>query len=331
VSAQIRDKDGDVSTYTGSAEIRSVAPTATPVVPATAVPEGSSFTVSLANPADASSRDTAAGFSYAFDCSAGYGPAASTASAACTAVDDPSAAVKAQITDKDGASTEYALTVPVANVAPAVTLTTAPPVLQVGGSVALAATFTDPGVRDTHTCAVAWGDGTTSAGTVTESGGNGSCAASHSYAAPTVGTITVTVTDKDGGNGSNTLPVVVGDPNGGFVTGGGTLDTTTFGLNAKYSKGALKGTLDLGDFRATSLDWLAVAGTRAEFHGAGTLAGRPGYTFQALAADESPKALRVAIWDATGAVAFDNAPGTSWDLASARPPAITTGSIQVHH
>lgn len=331
VSAQIRDKDGGVTTYTGSAEIRSVAPRATPVVPATAVPEGSTFTVSLASPTDSSSRDAAAGFTYAFDCGAGYGPAASTASAICAAVDDPSAAVKARITDKDGASTEYPLTVPVSNVEPTLTLSTAPPVLQVGDTVGVAGTFTDPGARDTHTCALEWDDGSTSPGTVTESGGNGSCAASHTYTTPTVGTIAVTVTDKDGGTATQTLQVVVGDPDGGFVTGGGTLGNASFNLNAKYQKGVLKGTLVLGDFVATSFDWLAVAATRAELHGAGTLDGVPGYTFQALAADESPKALRVAIWDAAGAVVYDNAPGTPWDLARASPPAITSGSVQVHH
>src|SRR5262249_47050080 len=51
-----------------------------------------------------------------------------------------------------------------------------------GQSLAYTATFTDVAPGDTHTAVIAWGDGTTSAGVVTESGGSGTVTASHTYA-----------------------------------------------------------------------------------------------------------------------------------------------------
>jgi hypothetical protein len=335
VVAQVRDKDGGVSSYTGSVDVRSVAPTATLVAPGASVLEGSKFTVALTAPADPSARDLVAGFTYAFDCGAGYGLAASTASALCPAVDNPSVNVRARIIDKDGAATEYAVAVRVANVAPSVTLTS-PGLGAAGVPVGLAASFTDPGVRDSHTCSVAWGDGATTVGAVTEAGGNGTCAASHAYSSATVTTATLTLTDKDGGAGNASVQVVVVDQAAGFVTGNGWVTAgaqrVTFLLDAKYRKGALSGNVDLqtpaGALHATDLVWLVVAGSRAELRGAATLDGRSGFTFQ-LVGDDSPRAFRVAIWNGTSLV-YDSVPGAPWDLVSARPQPLGGGSIQVH-
>jgi hypothetical protein len=335
VVAQVRDKDGGVSSYTGSVDVRSVAPTATLVAPGEPVAEGSNFTIALTAPADPSARDLVAGFTYAFDCGAGYGLPASTASALCPAVDNPSANVRAKIIDKDGATTEYVLAVRVSNVAPSVTLTS-PGLGAAGVPVGLAASFTDPGVRDSHTCSVAWGDGATTVGAVTEAGGNGTCAASHAYSSATVTTATLTLTDKDGGAGSASVQVVVVDPAAGFLTGNGWVTAgvqrVTFLLDAKYRKGALNGNVDVqtptGALHATDLLWLVVAGSRAELHGAATLDGRSGFTFQ-LVGDDSPRAFRVAIWNGTSLV-YDSVPGAPWDLATARPQPLGGGSIQVH-
>jgi hypothetical protein len=335
VVAAVRDKDGAVTSYTGTVDVRSVAPTATLVTPSDAVAEGSKFTVALTAPVDPSTRDVVAGFTYAFDCGAGYGPAASTASALCAAVDNPSANVRAGIIDKDGAATEYAVAVRVANVAPSVTLT-APPVGSAGVPIALAASFTDPGVLDSHTCSVAWGDGATSAGSVTEQSGNGTCAVSHVYSSATVTTATLTIADKDGGSAGAATQVVVVDQSAGFVTGSGWVavggQRVSFSLDAKYRKGALTGNVDVqtpaGSLHATDLQWLVVAGSRAELHGVATLDGRTGFTFQ-IVGDDSPKAFRVGIWNGASLV-YDSVPGAPWDLGSARPQALGGGSIQVH-
>ena len=336
VVAQVRDKDGAVTSYTGTVTVRSVAPTATLLTPADPVAEGSRFTVALSAPADPSVRDVVAGFTYAFDCGAGYGPAATTASALCTAVDNPSAGVRAKIIDKDGGATEYTAAVRVANVSPSVTLT-APGAGSAGVPVALAGSFTDPGIRDTHTCSVAWGDGATSTGAVTEQGGNGTCAASHAYSVATVTTAKLTITDKDGGSGSATTQLVVVDQSAGFITGSGWVvagsQRVTFALDAKYKKGGvLNGNVDVqtpaGSLHATDLQWLVVAASRAELRGAATLDGRAGYTFQ-IVGDDSPKAFRVGIWNGASLV-YDSVPGAPWDLSAARPQPLGGGSIQVH-
>ena len=113
--------------------------------------------------------------------------------------------------------------------------------------------FTDPDKLDTHTAVWNWGDGTTSAGTVTEGNGAGTVAGSHVYAAPGVYRVTVTVSDAYDNSGQAVYEyVVVYDPNAGFVTGGGWIDSpagayaadpalagkATFGFVAKYQKGA---------------------------------------------------------------------------------------------
>ena len=93
-------------------------------------------------------------------------------------------------------------------------------------AVTASASFSDANVQDTHTAQWSWGDSATSFGTVTEANGSGSVSGSHTYAAAGVYKVGLTVTDKGGGTGTATFQyVVVYDPNGGFVTGGGWIDS----------------------------------------------------------------------------------------------------------
>jgi hypothetical protein len=92
--------------------IHNVAPTATFNAPASA-PAGFAFTVSLSSPHDPSAADTAAGFTYAFDCGSGYGAFASASSASCPTTDTGTRSVGGKIRDKDGGVTEYRATVQV--------------------------------------------------------------------------------------------------------------------------------------------------------------------------------------------------------------------------
>lgn len=120
------------------------------------------------------------------------------------------------VTDDDGASGSLGAIAAVANVAPTV-LTASSENGTEGQLLAFTGTFFDPGVGKTHTALIAWGDGTTSVGTVVETNGWGTVTGSHTYAEEGTYTITLTVTDNHGASGSlgataaiaNATPVVV--------------------------------------------------------------------------------------------------------------------------
>ena len=88
---------------------------------------------------------------------------------------------------------------------------------------------------------------------MTESGGSGSVQNTHTYTTPGVYTITLTVNNSDGTTSTTQYSFVVAyDPNGGFVTGSGWINSpqgaysvnpsltgkATFGFNSKYQQGA---------------------------------------------------------------------------------------------
>lgn len=92
--------------------------------------------------------------------------------------------------------------VTVANAAPVVTIT-APAneiLVPTGSTVDFAADFTDAGANDTHTCTLDVGAGTVTGGT---------CTASHQFTTSGTYDVVVTVTDDDGGAGTDTVRVVV--------------------------------------------------------------------------------------------------------------------------
>ena len=158
------------------------------------------------------------------------------------------------VTDDDGGVGTNSTTISVSNVVPTLSAITAPVApVAVTSAVNVSATFTDPGMLDTHAALIEWGDGTSSAGSITEANGSGSVTGSHTYSAAGVYTITITLTDTDGGVDSETFQyVVVYDPSAGFVTGGGWITSpagayaadpiltgkATFGFVSKYQKGA---------------------------------------------------------------------------------------------
>jgi hypothetical protein len=72
VEGKIRDKDGGETEYTAAVTIHNVPPTATFNAP-TYVIAGDDFELSLTDPFDPSPVDTAAGFTYEFDCGDGAG------------------------------------------------------------------------------------------------------------------------------------------------------------------------------------------------------------------------------------------------------------------
>ncbi len=264
------------------------------------------------------------------------------------------------VTDSKGASSQCAATVTVNNPAPTVTINSpaSGAVFAVGTPVNFAGSFTDnPG---THTATWMF-DAHTQAGTVNEM--TGAVGASYTFTTPGVYKVKLTVDDGCGGSGMATTVggfdamVVVYDPNGGFVTGGGWINSpadaypanpsltgkANFGFVSKYQPGA---TIPTGqtefqfkiaglNFQSASYDWLVVAGARAQYKGSGTINGGGNYGFILTAIDGQISGgggadkFRIKIWDkGTGDIVYDNQIGA--DDGANPNTALGGGSIVIH-
>ncbi|HEY0737830.1 MAG TPA: PKD domain-containing protein [Herpetosiphonaceae bacterium] len=344
VKAKISDKDGGTTEYVAEVTINNVAPVAT-FTASSPVNEGSPIVLTLSAPSDPSSVDTAAGFSYAFDCGNGYGATSSTATASCTTNDNGLRTVRAKISDKDGGTTEYSAQVTINNVAPVVGPITAPTTsVAMNTTINVSAPFSDPGTADTHTAVIDWGNNTTSAGTVTynPATGTGTVQASYAYPAPGIYTVKITVTDDDGDSGSALFRyVVVYDPNlqgnavhgrakftspvGAYVANPTLTGDATAGLNGNYSN--LPPTtlvFSLGNlmFSSTAYDWIVVVGAKGQYQGSGTINGQGNYGFMVAVIDgalkgdgNAPDMMRIRIWDKNNgnAVVYDTQMGAAFD------------------
>jgi hypothetical protein len=113
-----------------------------------------------------------------------------------------------KVTDSFGDIDSATSTVTVANVAPTVATPTVAPSPAEGVPLAVSATFSDPGANDgPFTCEVQYGDGSSPVAGIVA--GTTCTGPAHAYADDATYTILVTVTDKDGGMGSNTVSVDV--------------------------------------------------------------------------------------------------------------------------
>ena len=106
VRVQVTDDIGQTATSEVIVTVRNVPPTATFAPPASSF-AGFPFTLSLSDASDPSTADTAAGFTYAFDCGSGYGSFGPSATVSCPTGDVDTRSVAAEIRDKNGDMTEY--------------------------------------------------------------------------------------------------------------------------------------------------------------------------------------------------------------------------------
>jgi PKD repeat protein len=266
----------------------------------------------------------------------------------------------ATLSVSNGTATSTATTTAIIlNVAPIVGAIAAPVApVQVNTTITASASFTDPGMLDTHTAVFSWGDGTSSAAAVTETSSSGSASGTHVYAATGVYAITLTVSDNDGGNTQSFFEfAVVFDPTAGFVTGSGWISSpagayaadvslsgrATFGFVSSYQKGATvpsgntRFQFHAGDFnfRSTAYDWLVIAGPQAKFKGSGTINGEGDFAFLISAVDgdvnggSGTDKFRIKVWNkVTGGVIYDNQTGAAENAAATT--VVEAGNISIH-
>ena len=108
ITARVADTHGAEGEDSVGVSVRNVAPSASFSAPPIASP-GQAFAISFSEARDPSGADTAAGFTYAFDCGTGSGFTASGASNSATCIAGASAnqIVRGRIADKDGGMQEY--------------------------------------------------------------------------------------------------------------------------------------------------------------------------------------------------------------------------------
>lgn len=265
-------------------------------------------------------------------------------------------------TDAAGNAAYCHQTVTVTNPAPVVTITGPPTgsVYAVNTPISFTGSFTDnPG--GTHMATWTF-DTLTTAGTVNET--TGEVTGSYTFTAAGVYKVTLTVTDGCGGMGSAStigeldLLVVIYDPNGGWVTGGGWINSpagayvpnlsltgkANFGFVSKYQNGQSVPTgntefhFKAGDlkFKSTSYEWMVISGgKKAQYKGFGTINGSGNYRFMLTAIDgQQPGGggadkFRIRIWSDAGGLVYDNQMN---DPDSNDPTTVLGGgSIQIHH
>ena len=210
---------------------------------------------------------------------------------------------------------------------------------------------------DTHNATIAWDDGNFTIIDIPD--GDRTVNSTHNYSKAGVYTINLTIKDDDAGNDSMIFQyIVVYDSSGGFVTGGGWIDSpegaytpdpnltgkANFGFVSKYKKGQQNpiGNTEFQfhaadmNFHSDSYGWLVIAGHKAMYKGNGTINGTGNYGFMISAIDEklTPSTdvdmFRIKIWDKDNndTVIYDNQLGDDEDEDPTTE--IAGGQIVIH-
>jgi hypothetical protein len=185
----------------------------------------------------------------------------------------------------------------------------------------------------------------------------------YSFSTAGVYLVSLTINNSCGGNGQTntinglTAMVVVYDPEGGFVTGGGWINSplgaytpnpslmgrASFGFTSKYQRGA---TVPTGNtefqfrvadfnFKSTNYDWLVVGGAKAQYKGSGTINDSGNFGFMLTAIDGQVNGgggtdkFRIKVWNkSSGVIIYDNQLSTP--DGSDPTTVIGGGSIIIH-
>jgi parallel beta-helix repeat protein len=225
--------------------------------------------------------------------------------------------------------------------------------------VYLTGNFSDNDYLDTHNATINWDDGNITNGTIAGSDGIYTVAGSKTYLQAGVYTITLTVTDNNGGSDIEIFQyVVLYNPDGGFVTGGGWINSpqgaytpnsnltgkANFGFVSKYKKGKQtpSGNTEFNfkvadmNFHSNDYEWLVVTHHKAMYKGNGTINNAGDYGFLISAIDEDltnstdVDLFRIKIWDKDNndEVIYDNMLGEEEDADPTTE--IGGGNIKIH-
>lgn len=176
-------------------------------------------------------------------------------------------------------------------------------VVKAGQALQASVSWVDEGRVGIRSVSWSWGDGSgEQAGKVREANGAGSASASHSFAAPGIYPVKVTVLDRSGRSTAVSRDVVVAAPGSGMVAGSGALQSpqgalrkaplyagrASFSLVAPVTDSAraagvparLHFDLPGLNFRSDSLQAVGQQGAQRVFEGSGSIGGAGNYRFR---------------------------------------------------
>jgi hypothetical protein len=264
------------------------------------------------------------------------------------------------VTDLHGNTNSCVQSIEVTNTLPIIGTVTGPATpMPLGSNISIVVSNNDNNLAN---AAIVWDDATPSTIQNVPNPASGSFSVSHTYTAAGVYSILVTLTDACGMiSGTYKYDyVVIYDPNGGFVTGGGWINSpagayvanptltgkANFGFVAKYKKGS---TIPDGNtefqFQAGNLNFnsssyddmrLVISGYKANYKGVGKINGTGSYGFLVSAIDGNVKngggidKFRIKIWNKNSgnAIVYDNNMGL--DENDLPTTALGGGSIVIH-
>jgi hypothetical protein len=297
---------------------------------------------------------------FAWDFGDGITGSGSMPPASHTYGDDGTYTIRLTVSDGQGGEAAAISTATIANVRPNIPangLTGPATLLRVADGIADAAVtlrFTDPaGTFDSYSATITCGNGTSLTPSGITSPYEGTCR----YTRPGIYTVRATVSDEDGGTSAAAeyQYVLVYDPAGSFVTGGGWLDAPAsacptfcnvngatkahFTIQARFApdrldapEGAVKFWLQgkkALDVRTTSLTMLIAWDNQLQLWGPATVNGTPNYAIRISGLDRGANdMLRIELFDPSGTRVYDTQWGAPRDVSPTAP--VEGGQLIIH-